>query len=289
LKPASRSIKWSCPAKVNLHLRILHRRQDGYHELVSVMQCVGPFDELELELGGRNIELSCSQPGVPLGEENLAYRAAKLFRERTGMTGGVRIRLQKRIPMGAGLGGGSSDAAGVLRAMNKILGNPLKDELLLELAARLGADVPFFLLGGTALARGIGERLEPMCLSVPLYYLVWFPGWPVSTKWVYENLDLGLTSGSKEFTIPQLIDRFEDAIAILHNDLETVTARYHPWVEQAKARLRDEGAEGVLMSGSGPTVFGLFRQEREAKRALERISPGKEELLWFTRGLASSQ
>jgi len=289
LKPASRSIKWSCPAKVNLHLRILHRRQDGYHELVSLMQCVGPFDELELELGGSNIELSCSQPGVPLGEENLAYRAAKLFRERTGMTGGVRIRLQKRIPMGAGLGGGSSDAAGVLRAMNKILGNPLKHELLLELAARLGADVPFFLLGGTALAKGIGERLEPMCLSVPLYYLVWFPGWPVSTKWVYENLDLGLTSGSKEFTIPQLIDRFEDAIAILHNDLETVTARHYPWVEQAKARLRDEGAEGVLMSGSGPTVFGLFRQERDAKRALERISPGKEELLWFTRGLASSQ
>lgn len=286
MKPGSRSIKLSCPAKVNLHLRILHRRQDNYHELVSVMQCVGPCDELELEFGGDRIELSCKEPGVPLGEENLAYRAAKLFQEHTGMTGGVRIRLQKRIPMGAGLGGGSSDAAGVLMAMNKILGNPLKDELLLELAAKLGADVPFFLLGGTALARGIGERLEPMCVNVPLYYLVWFPGWPVSTRWVYQNLDLGLTSGPKEFTIPQLIDRFEDVIAILHNDLETVTARHYPWVEQAKARLRDEGAEGVLMSGSGPTVFGLFKKEQEAKRALKRISPGKEELLWFTRALA---
>lgn len=283
-----RSIKISCPAKVNLHLRVLGRRADNYHELVSLMQCVGPCDELELESGGGDIELFCSQPGVPLGDENLAYRAAKLFLAQTNISQGVKIRLQKRIPMGAGLGGGSSDAAGVLWGMNKMWGNPLGDEKLLELAARLGADVPFFLLGGTALAGGIGERLEPLSLSVPLYYVLWFPGWPVSTKWVYQNLDLGLTSGSKEFTIPQLIDRFEEVVAILHNDLETVTARHYPWVEQAKTRLRDEGAEGVLMSGSGPTVFGLFRKEQEAKRALERISPGKEELLWVTQGLGSN-
>lgn len=286
---ALHSLKLHCPAKVNLHLRVLERRPDGYHEIVTLMQCVGPCDELELQWGGDSIELSCSQPGVPLGEDNLAYRAARLFQEKTGITGGVRIHLTKRIPMGAGLGGGSSDAAGVLRAMNRMLGGPLGDQGLLELAAGLGADVPFFLTGGAALARGIGERLEPLGVELPLYYLLWFPGFPVPTGWVYQNLDLGLTSKSKEFTIPQLIDRFEDVLAILHNDLEAVTARHHPWVAQAKALLRDAGAEGVLMSGSGPTVFGLFRTEQDARRALGRIAPGKGELLWFTRGLAPGQ
>ncbi|MEJ5375186.1 MAG: 4-(cytidine 5'-diphospho)-2-C-methyl-D-erythritol kinase [bacterium] len=284
-----KGIKLRCPAKVNLHLRVLERRPDGYHEIITLMQCVGLFDELEMELAGQSIELSCNHPGLPLGEENLAYRAARLFQEHTRMWPGVKIHLTKRIPIGAGLGGGSSDAAGVLGAMNRLLGDPLEHKELLELASRLGADVPFFLKGGAALARGIGEKLEPMCLRAPLYYVLWYPGWPVSTAWVYQNLDLGLTSRSKEYTIPQLIDRFEDVIAILHNDLETVTAQHYPWVKEAKTRLREAGAEGVLMSGSGPTVFGLFRGESEAKRALEKIVPRDEELLCLTSGLGPEE
>jgi len=281
------SIDVSCPAKVNLHLRVLGKRQDGYHEILTLMQPVGPCDELHLELGGRGVRLECAGAQRPLDEGNLAYRAAKLLLETTGMLHGVSILLEKRIPIGAGLGGGSSDAAGVLRGLNQMLGNPVSEQELSELAAGLGADVPFFLHRGPALARGIGERLQAVRLGVALHYIIWFPGWPVSTRWVYENLDLGLTSGLKQFTIPQLIDRFEDIIALLHNDLETVTAHHHPWVERAEARLREVGAEGTLMSGSGPTVFGLFRERGAAQGALQRIRPGPGELLWYTQGLGS--
>lgn len=284
----SGSIRVLCPAKVNLHLRVLGRRQDGYHDIITLMQPVGPCDELSMELGGKGIRLGCTDPELPTDQGNLAYRAALLFQEETGRPEGVEIRLWKRIPVGAGLGGGSSDAAGVLRGLNDLLGRPVAQDELLRWAARLGADVPFFLLGETALARGIGERLEPFRLEVPLYYVVWFPGWSVSTRWAYQNLDLGLTSGSKKITIPQLIERFEDVIVLLHNDLESVTASHHPWVERAKARLGDAGAEGTLMSGSGPTVFGLFRQKEAAKRAVKELLPEKGELIWWTTGGAPS-
>lgn len=278
------SIRILCPAKVNLHLRVLGRRSDGYHDILTLMQPVGLWDELELQLAGSGITLSCSEPGVPNDQGNLAYRAALRFQKRVGEPKGVQIRLRKRIPVGAGLGGGSSDAAGVLKGLNELMGAPLDQEELRVMAAELGADVPFFLHGGPAIATGIGERLEPVRLRVFLYYVLWFPGWSVSTGWAYRNLDLGLTTPPKKTKIPQLIEGFEDVIALLHNDLETVTARHHPWIQKAKERLRNAGAEGVLMSGSGPTVFGLFRQEEEARLSLEKLSRAKGEFLCWSRG-----
>jgi 4-diphosphocytidyl-2-C-methyl-D-erythritol kinase len=153
-------------------------------------------------------------------------------------------------------------------------------------AARLGADVPFFLMDGAALGRGIGERLEPVRILPAVWYVLLFPGWSVSTRWVYDQVDLGLTRSAKEINIPQLIERFEDVVAFLHNDLESVTARHHPWIDRAKARLGDLGAAGVLMSGSGPSVFGIFSEEAKARNACERLVPEPGEMVWGSRGQA---
>jgi 4-diphosphocytidyl-2-C-methyl-D-erythritol kinase len=275
-----------CPAKVNLHLRVLGRRADMYHELITLMQPVNPVDELLLTIEGRGLRMACDDPSLPAGEGNLAWRAAELFQQETGDRFGLTIHLVKRIPVGAGLGGGSSDAAGVLRGLNRMRGGTVSPEVLRDWATRLGADVPFFLLESAAWAQGIGERLTPARVMPPVWFVLVFPGWSVSTRWVYENLDWGLTRPAKETNIPQLIERFEDVVAFLHNDLESVTARYHPWIPRAKARLRDLGAAGALMSGSGPTVFGIFPDEASARRAREGFVADGGETIWCSRAQA---
>jgi len=280
-----RSLRILCPAKVNLHLSVLGRRSDGYHEILTLMQAVDLSDELLLEVKGEGIRVQCDHPELPAGEDNLAWKAARLYQEETGDRFGLEIRLVKRIPVAAGLGGGSSDAAGVLRGLNELRGNPIPRDRLALWASRLGADVPFFLQGRPALATGIGETLEPVGITPPLWYVLVFPGWPVSTRWVYENLDLGLTTSPKKTNIPHFIERVEEIAELLHNDLESVTARVHPWVSRAKARLREMGALGALMSGSGPTVFGVFRDEVAARETHAGFGPQAEESVWWARGV----
>ncbi|MCX5891772.1 MAG: 4-(cytidine 5'-diphospho)-2-C-methyl-D-erythritol kinase, partial [Deltaproteobacteria bacterium] len=177
-----------CPAKVNLYLRVLGRRADGYHDLVTVMQPLSLADELTVTPGGEAIRFTCDHPDLQ-GPENLVYRAALGFQEAAGVKVAAHFELRKRIPVAAGLGGGSSDAAGALKALNHLYGSPLAEAQLQVLAAGLGADVPFFLGKGPAVGRGTGTELTPMALP-PYNYLLLNPGVPLSTRWVYENLDL---------------------------------------------------------------------------------------------------
>lgn len=257
------SLTLSCPAKVNLYLKVVGRRPDGYHDLLTVMQPLSLADELVVTLAGDTITLECNRPELPVDQGNLAVRAALAFQEATAQTFGVRLKLTKHIPLAAGLGGGSSDAAGVLKALNRLRGQPLAGSQLHALARRLGADVPFFLLDGPALAQGIGDRLSPMTLPATWLVLV-NPGFPVSTAWVYASLQ-------PPFAPPDegLLDRMarEQPANWLHNDLEAVTLGRYPALSDLKQGLVAEGALGALMSGSGPTVFGLFTDAEAARRA----------------------
>ncbi|MGB7910858.1 MAG: 4-(cytidine 5'-diphospho)-2-C-methyl-D-erythritol kinase [Desulfobaccales bacterium] len=261
-----------CPAKINLYLRVLGRRTDGYHELVTVMQPLSLGDRLTVTLGGDTLSFVCDHPDVPQGPENLVWRAAQGFQEETGIRVAARLELEKRIPVAAGLGGGSSDAAGALQALNLLYGSPLKGLRLHSLACRLGVDVPFFLGRGPAVGRGIGTELSPLSLP-PYNYLLVNPGVALSTRWVYENLDL---DGLSEAPLPQSWDP-EHPEHWVENDLGEVAVRRFPELAELQARLREAGAVTQSVSGSGPTVFGIFatwEAAREAARVLRRSFPG---------------
>lgn len=273
----------AAPAKINLYLKVLGRRPDGYHELESVMQKVTLADGLSFLPQTEGIALACSDPDLPADEDNLVWRAARLFLDFTGATGGVRIRLEKRIPVAAGLGGGSSDAAAVLVALNRLFGSGLSEEQLADLGLRLGADVPFFVRSASAaLARGIGERLTPVAGLTSGHLLLVNPGFAVSTRWVYENL--ALTSGGNPYILapesgaltngnsgPASLDFHVAPGPCFVNDLETVTIGRHPVIGEIKQSLLDFGARVALMSGSGPTVFGYFLRPSEAQAALRHF------------------
>ncbi len=261
------SLTLSCPAKVNLYLKVVGRRPDGYHDLVTVMQPLTLADELVLSLTSANISLDCNRPDLPVNNNNLAIRAAMAFQEATSQTFGVHLRLTKNIPVAAGLGGGSSDAAGVLRGLNRLRGQPLSSNRLHQVARSLGADVPFFLLSGSALGQGIGDKLSPLILPADWFVLL-NPGFPVSTAWVYGNLQPPFAVPQKDF-----FDRLaqEHPTHWLHNDLEAVTLTRYPELADLKRLILNEGALGTLMSGSGPTVFGIFKEKSVAVQAADRL------------------
>lgn len=258
----------TAPAKVNLFLAVTGRRPDGYHELESLFCPLTLSDRLDLDFNGRGISLSCDHPGIPTDDANLAWRAAARFFRETGIPPNLSIRLEKRIPVAAGLGGGSTDAAAVLKALNRRFGHPLSPDGLHRLAAGLGADVPFFLRAVPAWASGVGDRLEPVRGLPPRWVILLAWPWAVSTADVYKNLNLALTKCPKVTKSLTLTGgRYGGTGYRLCNDLETVTAARHPEIEAAKAALVEAGAEGALMSGSGPTVFGLFREKETALSA----------------------
>lgn len=257
---------FSAPAKINLCLRVLGRRPDGYHELCMLMQRVSLADRVTIRLSDApGLAVDC--PGLELAEseQNIAARAARLVMDAAGRVGGVRVHIDKRIPVAAGLGGGSSDAAAVLVGLNDMLGAPLSRAELLREGARLGADVPFFVFGETAWATGIGDRLVKAPPLPKVWYVLVNPGFAVSTAWVYGNLRL--TSPGAVAKLPEFFDSPQDLVRLLHNDLEPVTLGGHPQVAEVKEALLEAGALGALMSGSGPTVFGLFADEAGAQRA----------------------
>ncbi|MCG6906396.1 MAG: 4-(cytidine 5'-diphospho)-2-C-methyl-D-erythritol kinase, partial [Desulfobacteraceae bacterium] len=241
------------PAKINLFLAVTGRRADGYHELLSLMCAIGLYDRVSLRFGGRGIRVSCDHPAVPEDDRNLVHRAASRFFDRLGVLPGVTIRIDKRIPVAAGLGGGSSDAAAVLGGLNRAFGRPFTSELLQPMALAVGADVPFFLTGKPALATGVGEHLEPVTGLVPYHVLTVCPDLKVSTAAVYKNLNLGLTKCEKKLKQLHLKTERFDALHFLCNDLETVTIRNFPQLNEIKKALLGLGAAGALMSGSGPT------------------------------------
>ena len=275
-RDVSEPLELRAPAKINLFLAVTGRRADGYHELFTLMCAIGLYDRLSLRFGGRGIRVCCDHPAVPGDDRNLVHRAASGFFDRLGILAGVTVRIDKQIPVAAGLGGGSSDAAAVLGGLNQAYGRPLTPAMLHPMALAVGADVPFFLAGKPALATGIGERLEPVTGLVPYHVLTVCPDLKVSTAAVYKNLNLGLTKCEKKLKQLHLKTERFDAPHFLCNDLETVTIRNFPQINEIKKALLGLGAAGALMSGSGPTVFGLFADAVVAARALACLTRRRE-------------
>jgi 4-diphosphocytidyl-2-C-methyl-D-erythritol kinase len=260
------------PAKINLFLYVTGKRSDGYHTLWSLMCPVGLCDEITLSFEDQGITCRCSHPDVPSGPGNLAHRAAALFLEQMagvdgGYRGGVSIAIDKKIPVGAGLGGGSSNAATVLLGLNRHFGEPLSRQELISMGASLGADVPFFIFEGPALAEGIGEILAPPPSIRPFHAVLLYPGVAVSTTAVYKNVNLGLTNHVKENKKILFDGNMFDPAAHLHNDLEAVAESLCPEIGQAREALFAVEAEGVLTSGSGSSVFGIFFDAGRAAEA----------------------
>ncbi len=260
------------PAKVNLFLAVHEKRADGYHELTSLMACVGLYDEIELTFEGDGIRATCSDPSLPTDERNIAVKAAIRYFEEIGLTNiGLYIHIDKRIPIGAGLGGGSSNAATVLKGLDRAMDHLLGADRLSAIAETLGSDVPFFIRQTPALAQGRGERLTPYPHLSPYPLVLVNPGFQVSTAWVYGQLKMGLTKCAQKLKNFPFKNQPYDPLCMLCNDLETVTETAYPDISAIKDLLCSQGAIGALMSGSGPTVFGIFGDRKEAARAFEAV------------------
>lgn len=262
-------------AKINLGLDVTGKRPDGYHEVRMIMQSIQMFDQLEIEKSGEpGIRIETNLSFLPCNENNLVYRAADLLMKEFDIRSGLDVRLTKFIPVAAGMAGGSSDAAAMLVGVNRMFGLGLSTGELMERGVKIGADVPYCIMRGTALAEGIGEKLTRLSPMPPCHVLIGKPGINVSTKFVYGNLDL-----KKVKTHPD-IDAIRDAIerGDLHgvarnmgNVLELVTCPAYPVIEEIKELMMREGALNAMMSGSGPTVFGLFDDQETAKKAYEKL------------------
>ena len=271
------------PAKVNLYLRVIRKREDGYHDILSLMQRISLCDELTFSPNRDGITVRC--PGTPLPEDegNIVYRAAAAFFSRTGLSPGIDITIRKRIPIGSGLGGGSSNAATTLMTLNEIHGFPMTQQELMKIGTFLGADVPFLIMGKTVWAAGIGDRFTESSFIPDFRFVLINPGFEVSTKSVYQGLNLGLTKRGIHYSIPRFSAQ-EDVIGGLTNDLERVTVKLYPVLDEIKTLLLTSGARGALMSGSGPTVFGVFTDPESADRAEKNLG---QEARWRVFGAQS--
>lgn len=266
------------PAKVNYLLKVLRKREDGYHDLKMIMQRIDLCDKIRIAVNETpGIRVTCDNQWVPDGPQNIAWRAAEAICSISNCKAGIDIAIEKHIPVAAGLGGGSSDAATVITGLNELLETSLSTAEMMKIAAGLGADVPFFVYGRTSVAEGIGEKLTPV-LKIPRPWIVLVnPNVHVSTAWVYKNLQL--TTVKDDHTMPNFFDNIEDLCAIIENDLERVTIKRFPVINEIKNQLKSKGASASLMSGSGPTVFGIFESETAARTTAAEIADEKG---WFT-------
>lgn len=273
-------------AKVNLGLDVVRKREDGYHEVKMVMQTIGIHDVLSFQKQEAGITLDIDRIELPKDGNNLIYRTAKLIMEEYSLKEGVKIHLKKNIPIAAGLAGGSTDAAAVFKGMNELFNLGMTPERMAELGVKIGADVPYCLMGGTALAEGIGEKLTPLPAAPAAILLVAKPDISVSTKHVYESLNAreimfhpdidGMVKAVSRRDLEGIIDRMK-------NVLESVTAQEYPVIDQLKDFMKEQGAEQAIMSGSGPTVFGIFdSQEKAAKAFLELKKAGLAKEMFVT-------
>jgi len=257
------------PAKVNLRLEILKRREDGYHEVRTILQKISLCDKLHFSLTKeKGIKITTDHPNLSVGRTNLVYQAVQSILKKLDYKGGVRIEIEKRIPLGAGLGGGSSNAATTLKALNQLFNMKLTQRELMEMGLGIGADVPFFFTQGAAIASGIGERLKKIELP-NLWYVLIYPNFEVSTRWAYQNLIL--TKRQIHLKIPKFIKTPKGISRILWNDLEEVVLEKYPQINLMKKMLCSVGALGTLMTGSGPTVFGIFPEKGGALEAYQKV------------------
>ena len=273
-------LKLKAYGKINLALDVLRKREDGYHDVRMIMQTVGIYDQLELQATRKpGIAVETNLSYLPVNENNLVYQAAKLLMDEFSVKSGIHITLRKFIPVAAGMAGGSSDAASVLFGVNKMFNLGLSREELMKRGVKIGADVPYCLLRGTALSEGIGEKLTPLPAMPQCRVLIAKPGISVSTKLVYENLNINARSGDCHPDIDGMVQAIQkqdlqEVAKKFGNVLELVTAKKYPIIEEIKAVMKKNGALNALMSGSGPTVFGLFTDERAAQKAYEELLYG---------------
>lgn len=262
-------------AKINLGLDVLGKREDGYHEVRMIMQTIRMYDQLDMRKSVEpGIHLTTNKKYIPVDENNLVWRAAKLMMDTCGIMEGISIHLHKVIPVAAGMAGGSSDAAATLVGMNRLFHCGLSKEKLMELGVQIGADVPYCVLRGTALAEGIGEKLTVLPPMPDCWILIGKPGISVSTKYVYTTLDLNTD------TVHPDIDGMKKALEDgnlygiterMGNVLQDVTIPAYPEVERIKEQMKTLGAVNAMMSGSGPTVFGIFDNEEKAQKACQKL------------------
>ncbi|MCB6952438.1 4-(cytidine 5'-diphospho)-2-C-methyl-D-erythritol kinase [Agathobacter rectalis] len=262
-------------AKINLGLDVVRRREDGYHEVRMIMQTIQLYDRLDIKRTQEpGIQIQTNLSFLPVNENNLIYKAAKLLMDEFSIIDGVSVKLDKRIPVAAGMAGGSTDAAAMLIGVNRLFSLGLTKRQLMERGVQIGADVPYCIMRGTALAEGIGEALSPLPPMVKCPVLIAKPSISVSTKFVYQNLKLDDTTIHPD--IDRLIDdikakNLHDIAAHMGNVLETVTIPNYPVIDEIKKHMLSNGAVGAMMSGSGPTVFGLFDDEDTAKKAYKAM------------------
>ncbi len=274
-------------AKINLGLDVVRRLENGYHEVKMVMQTVGIYDELTLTRTEEGITVTTDKEELPTDDGNLIYKAAKIMMETYHIEGGIHIHLKKNIPIAAGMAGGSTDAAATFKGINRLYDLDCTLEELMKLGVKVGADVPYCVLGGTALAEGIGEKLTSLNTAPDCYVLVAKPPINVSTKYVYEHLDAegieehpdidGMVEAIWEESLQGILDR-------MGNVLESVTEKKYPIIAELKNKMKELGALNSLMSGSGPTVFGIFIDERIAREAFETLKKENPECQVFLTG-----
>ncbi|RLL41688.1 4-(cytidine 5'-diphospho)-2-C-methyl-D-erythritol kinase [Oceanobacillus piezotolerans] len=262
------------PAKINLSLDVLSKREDGLHNVEMIMTTIDLSDRIELSsIGQDTIKISLESRYVPNDERNLAYRAAALFKRTYGINKGVHIKIEKNIPVSAGLGGGSADAAAVLRGLNRLWGMDIPLQELAALGSKLGADISFCVYGNTAIARGFGEKIETLTSPPPCWVVLAKPDIGVSTRTIFERVSLDtIYHPNTNEVIKALYEKdLYKLCANMGNSLEAITGSLHPEVIQIKQAMKSIGATGVMMSGSGPTVFGLVEHENKAKRVYNGI------------------
>lgn len=281
------SITLLSPAKINLTLEVFGKRSDGYHEIRSIVQPVNLFDEVKIDIrDGEGIEIESTGLQIPRGRENLAWKAAEVFLKESGLNFNVRVSIKKRIPLGAGLGGGSGNAAAVLVGMNRITKKFSENELI-QLAPKIGADVALFINCRSAVIEGIGEKIT-LVRDFPLFYYVLLnPGFETSTRRIYEFWDeMSEEEGLIRADMEDTVSLFREGQFPLRNDLEKPAMRLYPEIKALKERLLGMEVEAVSMTGSGSTVFGIFRSEGEAKKIYDYLKDSSTFKVFFAQGIS---
>lgn len=267
-------ISLKAPAKINLFLEILGKRNDGYHEIETIMQEIDLADNLQFEEIQEGVKLECSDKNIPLNQDNLVCKAANLILKECGIKKGVLINLEKKIPVGAGLGGGSSDAAATLKALNLLWNVGLSDGELMEFAAKLGSDIPFFIKGGTSLCGGRGEKISSVEVRGKMHYLVLFPHVHISTETIYKNLKIDLTKKRKDVSFFLDALKFSEIAGIgklLFNRLEEVVFTTYPDLLKVQSSLKVFDFCGLSISGSGSAFFGLCNDRHQAEAIKSKV------------------
>lgn len=266
-----KTLKIKSPGKINLRLDVMGKRSDGYHELRMINSAVSIYDDIELEVIDRGIEvITENDPLVPPGIDNIVYGAAKEILAYSNKNVGIRVRINKKIPTAAGMGGGSSNAASVIMGLNQMLKIDLSKDKLMKIGLRFGADIPFFMYGSPAIATGVGESLVKVKKLPKIPFVIVHPNVPVSTKSVYEKYRPN-GHGNHQEELPLEFATKKTVVRYLNNDLESVTCKQYPIVNEIKNLLIRSGALGAQMTGSGPSVFGIFSDKLEAEKAQKKL------------------